>query len=876
MTVNVGDVAVETVPISSLRMFPGNARRGDVERIAESLRQLGQYRPLVVNGREGGRYGDRCVLAGNHTLQAAEQLGWEDIAVQLIDVDDETAWRINLVDNRSADLGTYDDGALLALLRQGRDWGFDATGWGEDDLERMLAESQSAEAEEAETRRAAERTLAERFIVPPFSVLDARAGYWQERKRAWIDLGIRSEIGRGDNLIGRSPQELLAHYSEMTYREVAELAEREGIERIRERLDAVLREKGMGGARTNGGRQAQHVNGLLMTSDSGNDPAYYWKKQAAERRLGRELTTEEFQRDHYQGPDAYEGGTSIFDPVLCEVVYRWFCPPGGSVLDPFAGGSVRGIVAARLGLSYTGIDLSERQLAANVEQAAAILGDETPHPPRPAPVETPPEPEPETPHAAIAEPEEEPVRIDLATRRPAEEEALVPDAPSPIPEADPAPEPEPPPAPPEPSGMKPWQKGYPMEVLRPLARMFQGHDEGLVLGAFTGVKENNVAGWLHEGRLRVYAEEEGGPPVAAAVIAESRSQSQLKDFSGFTRALVPAGDVQVKRVACLPGHEGALLRLIADELGYLQGRGESIAPPEEPPRAAFFELWQEHPTDRGIARALGLVWVCTKIRASSELVGVWTNRKQTLQSERVPPEEHLSLARLDLKLAAEVEELGRALDRGLSWQDHYSGYNKGHSWSAVALRGFGGDPEFIIKPTEMSRKWQQENLGKLGWEVEDTPLRATLPEAEPLIEAIPGEKERIRLMRLGPGGGELTRHADITDHAAGVAEGRIMRIHVPIRTNPDVIFETWDLDGRRLQAHMAEGEAWYLDMRKPHTAVNGGESERIHLVIDVHASDDLLVLVDDQGQGLQAADVIEPRSLEPSQTAVPLDIERPA
>ncbi len=65
-------------------------------------------------------------------------------------------------------------------------------------------------------------------------------------------------------------------------------------------------------------------------------------------------------------------GTSIFDPVLCELAYRWFCPPGGIVLDPFAGGSVRGIVAAMLGLRYIGIDLSERQIAANTEQWAAI------------------------------------------------------------------------------------------------------------------------------------------------------------------------------------------------------------------------------------------------------------------------------------------------------------------------------------------------------------------------------------------------------------------------------------------------------------------------------------------------------------------------
>ena len=72
-------------------------------------------------------------------------------------------------------------------------------------------------------------------------------------------------------------------------------------------------------------------------------------------------------------------GTSIFDPVLCELAYRWFCPPGGLVLDPFAGGSVRGIVAAKCGRRYIGVDLSERQVAANREQAWAICdGGEMP------------------------------------------------------------------------------------------------------------------------------------------------------------------------------------------------------------------------------------------------------------------------------------------------------------------------------------------------------------------------------------------------------------------------------------------------------------------------------------------------------------------
>lgn len=72
------------------------------------------------------------------------------------------------------------------------------------------------------------------------------------------------------------------------------------------------------------------------------------------------------------GEPVEPNGTSVFDPVLCELAYRWFCPPGGLVLDPFAGGSVRGVVASRLGRRYLGIDLSERQVFANREQAKTL------------------------------------------------------------------------------------------------------------------------------------------------------------------------------------------------------------------------------------------------------------------------------------------------------------------------------------------------------------------------------------------------------------------------------------------------------------------------------------------------------------------------
>lgn len=141
--------------------------------------------------------------------------------------------------------------------------------------------------------------------------------------------------------------------------------------------DLMRGEHTVGGGRVTD-RQPQHVNGTLMTSDSGNDPACYFKKRAAEKRIGRELSTEEFQRDFYEGPDTYASGTSIFDPVLCELAYTWFSAPGAHILDPFAGGSVRGIVAAYLGRKYTGVDLRPEQIAANVEQAAAIVPDNMP------------------------------------------------------------------------------------------------------------------------------------------------------------------------------------------------------------------------------------------------------------------------------------------------------------------------------------------------------------------------------------------------------------------------------------------------------------------------------------------------------------------
>jgi len=121
-------------------------------------------------------------------------------------------------------------------------------------------------------------SLAERFIVPPLSVLRTASGYWQDRKKAWLSLGIQSDKGRDDGML-------------------------------------------------------KNLSVLVKKASGSNLPS-----------------------------------ESIFDPVLCEIMYRWFSPPGGQILDPFAGGSVRGIIAGFLDYAYTGIELRQEQIEENQKQ----------------------------------------------------------------------------------------------------------------------------------------------------------------------------------------------------------------------------------------------------------------------------------------------------------------------------------------------------------------------------------------------------------------------------------------------------------------------------------------------------------------------------
>ncbi len=122
---------IERVPTSSLHLYPGNPRRGHLPSIVASLTENQQYAPLVVQAST------RRVLKGNNTLRAARMLAWPEVDIVLVDVDDHQARKILLADNRTSDLASYDDDALLDLLSD-LDGDYAGTGWTEPDVAAML------------------------------------------------------------------------------------------------------------------------------------------------------------------------------------------------------------------------------------------------------------------------------------------------------------------------------------------------------------------------------------------------------------------------------------------------------------------------------------------------------------------------------------------------------------------------------------------------------------------------------------------------------------------------------------------------------------------------------------------------------------------
>lgn len=208
-------------------------------------------------------------------------------------------------------------------------------------------------------------SLSDRFGMPPFSVLDRRGGAWQDRRRRWLSLGIRSELGRDGGLIASEDTGYVQSTVPMEQRSDRALeASAKGQSREAKQARRILEARAQGTPRR------------LIPGAQGVGGAY--DRSRPEGTLNRARLNEAgAHRDQDKlnaitGQDA-SSGTSIFDPVLCELAYRWYTRRGMRTLDPFAGGSVRGVVSGILERHYLGVDLRGVQIEANRAQGRDIL-----------------------------------------------------------------------------------------------------------------------------------------------------------------------------------------------------------------------------------------------------------------------------------------------------------------------------------------------------------------------------------------------------------------------------------------------------------------------------------------------------------------------
>ena len=141
------------------------------------------------------------------------------------------------------------------------------------------------------------------------------------------------------------------------------------------------------------------------------------------------------------------------------------------------------------------------------------------------------------------------------------------------------------------------------------------------------------------------------------------------------------------------------------------------------------------------------------------------------------------------------------------------------------LYGYAGTIEQIGKGGVLGTL---DDLNKL----QNTPLYDELM-MDKILDKIPAEKERVRLMKL-EAGTIIAKHTDKVDK--DIKSGRIVRLHVPVITNKNVKMFSW-LSGGLAEFHMAKGECWWLDVSLPHKVENNSETDRVHLVVDIYNND---------------------------------------
>jgi DNA modification methylase len=268
---------IVNIDIKDIKPYERNNQRHpkeQIDKLASQIEHMGFDVPIVIDE-------DHVIIKGHCRLQALKKLKAKTVpCIIRTDLSEEQKKAARIADNKLSEIAEFDFDNLKLEMEDLESLDFDVKLTGFDDWDLLLDEQEIDAIEKGKSNG----RLADRFGIPPFSVLNAREGWWQDRKNSWIGIGIKSGEGREESLL---------NYSKIC---------------------------------------------------------------------------------------ALKNGTSIFDPVLTELCYRWFCPQDGSILDPFAGGSVRGIVASCLGRKYTGIDLRQEQVDANNEQWVSLKKEDFPEP----------------------------------------------------------------------------------------------------------------------------------------------------------------------------------------------------------------------------------------------------------------------------------------------------------------------------------------------------------------------------------------------------------------------------------------------------------------------------------------------------------------
>lgn len=271
--------AVTRRPLAEIVPYAANARLhsdAQIDQIAASMREWGFTIPVLLDER-----GE--IIAGHGRVLAAQRIGLESVPVMVArgwTPKQIKAYRI--ADNQIA-LNSAWDVKLLAAELGDLPGMAELIGFPEGALESILAGG-AVETRPLPSPEDARRTLADRFGLPPFSVLNAREGWWQERKRAWIAIGIESELGRGENLLRFSdtinqPDPAKRAAARAIYPGQGQDLVRQGYQR---------------GAVVNG-------KGWAEGGPARRDAAFYTKKRAWEKENGRRISTTEFREKHWNG-----------------------------------------------------------------------------------------------------------------------------------------------------------------------------------------------------------------------------------------------------------------------------------------------------------------------------------------------------------------------------------------------------------------------------------------------------------------------------------------------------------------------------------------------------------------------------------------------